>query len=115
MITQNQIESLCNNITMEYAPYKIYIFGSCTKGEQRETSDLDLLVIVNEGDTNRIRKEIIENNNPSFAIDLIIKKKEDFIYRLAENDFFLADIVKNGKLVYEKHELEDTNENKLLF
>ena len=47
-VTEQSIKSLVKNIVDEFHPEFIYLFGSRARGEMREDSDVDLLIIVSE-------------------------------------------------------------------
>ena len=50
-----------------------------------------------------IRKalEILNRVNPHVPVDLVVKTPEEIDRRIRENDFFLADILRCGRVLYE--------------
>jgi len=45
--------------------------------------------------------EILNRVEPEFAVDLIVRTPQEIRRRLAQQDRFLADIVRRGKVLYE--------------
>ena len=45
--------------------------------------------------------EILNKINPKFAVDLLVRTPEQVQQRLAWNDFFLQEILAQGKILYE--------------
>lgn len=58
MITEEQIQAVVRRIVKGYAPDKSILFGSYTYGEPTEHSDLDLLIIKEKGEANRVERAI---------------------------------------------------------
>ena len=49
----------------------------------------------------RMSVEILNRVEPEFPVDVIVRTPRQLRERLALNDFFLSDVVKNGKVLYE--------------
>ncbi|MGH7595378.1 MAG: nucleotidyltransferase domain-containing protein [bacterium] len=49
MITQEQIQATVDQIAQKFNPLKIVLFGSYARGESHLHSDVDLLVILEDG------------------------------------------------------------------
>ena len=65
-------------------------------------SDLDLLVILPfEGRPVYKSMEILEMVHPTVPPDLIVKTPEQLATRLALHDFFLQEVIRKGKVIYE--------------
>lgn len=100
-----KIKNIAEKIVKEYQPEKIILFGSYAWGEPTEDSDVDLF-IVKESAKQRIdrarelRMRLIGNKFP--PIDLLIYTTEEMKKRVAIKDFFINDIIKKGKVLYEK-------------
>jgi len=96
------IKDLCEQIVRAVSPQKIILFGSYAYGNPTEDSDIDLLVIMPfEGSPHdqafRIRMQI----EPPMALDLLVRTPEFVAQRIEMGDFFMQDIVKDGKVIYE--------------
>lgn len=102
MITQLQIDDLAARIATSCKPEKIILFGSYTYGNPGEDSDLDLLVVLPfEGRAIYKSIEILEMVHPTLPLDLIVRTPEQLTTRLELHDFFLQEIVRKGKVLYE--------------
>jgi len=103
MIALRDIEMFTGKLADVYHPRRIVMFGSYAAGKMRQDSDVDLLVTF-DSVSNRLRTvtEVITNLKPRFAVDLMIRTEQEVRDRLRENDGFMADIMKNGRVLYEK-------------
>jgi predicted nucleotidyltransferase len=98
----DQIEKFVNEIVQKFDPVRVILFGSYASDQTSPGSDVDLLVVMDfEGRPQlqafKIRKEI----QRSFPLDLIVRKPFEIEQRLAEGDFFLKEVLKDGKVLYE--------------
>lgn len=57
--TMSEIEKLKNALVKELAPEQIWLFGSFAKGTQREDSDIDLYIVMNNNVSNSELFEIM--------------------------------------------------------
>jgi predicted nucleotidyltransferase len=102
MIDMNAIREVTERIVQEFQPERIILFGSCAYGTPTPDSDVDLLVIVPfEGKAPRKSLEILNKVDPKFSVDIVVRTPEQVQQRLTWNDFFLRDIIKKGKVLYE--------------
>jgi predicted nucleotidyltransferase len=102
MIDEKSIFELRDRIALEFQPQRIIMFGSCADGTQAESSDLDLLIIMRYvGSGLRKAVEILNRVNPRIPVDLVVKTPEEIHRRIRENDFFLVDILRCGRVLYE--------------
>ena len=102
MITSSRIQALCRRIADEFRPERIILFGSHASGHAREDSDVDLLVVMPfKGKCARKSVEILNRVEPDFPVDVIVRTPRQIRERLAGNDFFLREVVMNGKILYE--------------
>src|SRR5438094_5465684 len=89
-------------IAEEFHPDKIILFGSYAYGTPHADSDVDLLVIMparNELDQAMRIRLAVDNQ---FPLDLILRTPKNMVWRLAEGDSFLREVVTRGKVLYEK-------------
>ncbi len=102
-IPQEAIDYVVWQIAEKFQPSKIILFGSYAYGNPRPESDVDVLVIMDsplkESELSfQIRKSIEYN----FGIDLVVKTPKDLKRRIDLGDVFLKEIVRKGKVVYER-------------
>jgi len=93
-------------------PYKIILFGSCATGKSNENSDIDLLVILDNNHVSktyeeRLNKKIYIRNlvldiNRKIPLDILVYSKEEFKIIKNHGNYFIDEIEKTGKVIYEK-------------
>ncbi len=102
MVDMDRIRELSDSIAREFHPERIILFGSYARGDARDQSDVDLLVIVPvEGHPAWKAVEIRRRTRPSFKVDLVVRSPEEVERRLALGEFFLQEIMEQGKVLYE--------------
>jgi predicted nucleotidyltransferase len=101
-VTQKTISDFARRIAEQFNPHKIILFGSYAYGKPTVDSDVDVLVIMPfEGKGVRKATEILLATDPSFPIDLIVRTPEQIKTRVELGDFFIREITKKGKVLYE--------------
>lgn len=79
------------------------LFGSYARGHPTKDSDVDLLVVLPfRGRATRKAAEIRTRMKCRFPLDLLVRTPEQVRRRLAGNDFFLTDVMRTGRVLYEK-------------
>ena len=102
MIEAGKIKSLISEIAREFKPQRIILFGSYATGNPTPDSDVDLLVVMPfEGKPVRKAIEIKNRVNARFPLELIVRTPEQVAYRMANNDWFIREIVEKGRTLYE--------------
>ena len=82
---------------------KIILFGSLASGEVGIKSDLDLLVIQDTDKPFLTRSRMImQQLNPCVAIDILVYTPEEFMKMQNEPNSFIRNILRKGRVVYEK-------------
>ena len=102
-IPQEAIDEVVRQIAEKFQPQKIILFGSYARGKPRPESDVDMLVIM-ETPLKEVEQaiEICQQIDYKFGLDLIVRTPERLARRLKMGDWFLRDILEEGKVVY-KH------------
>jgi len=96
-----------DRIVASLKPEKIVLFGSYASGKPTHDSDVDLLIIM---ETNGKRKEKLRAVSMllyprKFPVDIIIKTPKEVENALKggkDNGFFIREIIKKGKVLYER-------------
>lgn len=103
MFNQQTIENIKQTLIKEYRPVAIYIFGSYAWGHPDDESDLDLLVVVEKADEDRIKMLV----RGYLALAGIRGAKELVAYTKNEFDELSRDAMRlsykikhEGKLIY---------------
>jgi uncharacterized protein len=101
MVVHDNISELAERIAREFHPQRIILFGSSALGNVTEDSDIDLLVIMPTGGS-ALRKaaEIMNKISPRVSVDLIVRDPDDVERRTEFNDFFLREVIEEGKVLY---------------
>ncbi len=100
---EGELSRIVNIIVKEYTPEKVVLFGSLAEGKPHEWSDIDLLII-KETPIRPIDRclELFRIIKPKVGIDLFIYTPKEYDTLLREKYSFLFDILKRGKVLYEK-------------
>lgn len=87
----------------KYKPEKIILFGSCARRKPRKDSDIDLLIIkkTKKSPYKRIPEVRSYLRGINRAFDILVMKPKEVEKRLKLGDFFIEDILKEGKVLYE--------------
>jgi uncharacterized protein len=101
-IPDSVIQSLVRQIAEKFNPQKIILFGSYARGNPRPESDVDLLVVM-ETKMREIEQsiEICQQLDYLFGLDLIVYTPAHLAERLEMDDWFLQDVIEDGKVLYE--------------
>jgi uncharacterized protein len=102
MIEEKSIQDLRDRIATEFRPQRIILFGSYANGAPTKDSDLDILIIMKfTGSGSKKAVEILNQIQPKIPVDLVVRTPKEIKKRLQANDFFLADILRHGRVLYE--------------
>jgi predicted nucleotidyltransferase len=101
-VTDETLASLTQRIVDAVYPYRVILFGSRAWGTARPDSDIDVLVIVDECEDPRERRYSVYDaaKIPWIPMDILVRTPADIETRLAMGDFFIKDIIENGRVLY---------------
>ncbi len=101
-IPQEAIDEVVRQIAEKFHPQKIILFGSYARGNPRPESDVDLLVVMDTPlKESRQSLEIRRHLGVMFGLDLMVYTPAQLKKRVDMQDWFLRDILKEGKVLYE--------------
>ncbi|HPJ43261.1 MAG TPA: nucleotidyltransferase domain-containing protein [Spirochaetota bacterium] len=102
MLSETKINSIRDIIIEKFDPAAIYLFGSYAKGEAREQSDLDLLIINRSSiPDDRVGIEISKALFPrDYSLDLFVLNTDEMKKRLKNDSKFWNNILKHSKKIY---------------
>jgi predicted nucleotidyltransferase len=104
MVEMKRIRDLTSQIAREFNPDRIILFGSYAYGQPGDDSDVDILVVLPfKGKPVRKAIEIRNRINPAIPVDLIVRTPEQVAERIANNDWFMREIVEKGRTLYESN------------
>ncbi len=102
MIAMKDIRAFARRIAKEFEPKRIILFGSYAYGKPTEDSDVDILVVFNgRGSARQKSLEIRLRMHPGYPLDLLTRTEQEVRQRLAMNDWFMQEIIEQGKVLYE--------------
>lgn len=95
------VRTFVRQVAERFRPDKIILFGSHAYGRADADSDVDLLVIMPArdvvGQAIRIRRAVVR----PFPLDLLVRTPQQVSWGVRENNWFLREIVEEGKVLYE--------------
>ncbi len=104
MITNDEINKISQEITANFFPDKIILFGSYAYGTPTTNSDLDLLVILPFTGKNFYKSlEIYQSLNANFPIDILARTPDDTEKRFRLGDPLIREALNKGKILYERN------------
>lgn len=100
-IPAEAIQHVVDEIARQFSPQRIVLFGSYAGGNPRPESDVDLLVVMATLDEGQQSLMIRQAIPCEFGLDLVVRTHESLKQRIEWGDFFLKDVLAQGKVVYE--------------
>lgn len=101
-IPQEAIDEVVLQIAEKFKPRKIILFGSYARGNPRPESDVDMLVVMNTP-LKEVQQaiQICQQIQYRFGLDLIVHTPKHLAERVKMGDWFLRDVLEEGKVLYE--------------
>ncbi len=102
---EKSLRSVLQILKKRYGPDKVILYGSFAKGQISETSDLDLLIIKKDVPVrywDRIKELAPLLCESDVGLDYVVWTPEEWHKGLQENQFLAQEIVREGKVVYDK-------------
>jgi len=106
IIADETIERMVETVVRETQPEMVYVFGSYARGQARQESDVDVLIIQAEdfgpehsrwAEVKRIRRALSEFRFPK---DILVFSKVEFDYWKGASSHVIAQAAKEGRLMY---------------
>ena len=102
-VTEHEIKSFVNDVVKRFNPERVILFGSHASGDITPDSDVDILVVMEfKSHPHQQAFEIRRAIKRSFPLDLLVRRPADIDRRLRLGDFFIKEIVREGKVLYER-------------
>lgn len=101
---EKELHRIVGILIEEYKPEKIILFGSLASGRIYEWSDIDLLIIkeTEKRPLDRALEVYTLLGNYRDPMDIIVYTPAEVELLLDEGSFFVAEILTEGKVLYEK-------------
>ncbi len=104
IVSEREIQEFCDRLVKEFNPDKVILFGSYARGEQREWSDVDIMVVMPfEGRSFDKELEMIDRLNAPSYCDLRAIQPALLEKRYREFDSVANDVIRNGKVLYDRY------------
>jgi predicted nucleotidyltransferase len=106
MDIQAHIQKVCKQIVDRFQPQKVILFGSYAYGTPTYDSDIDLLVVMPyEGNELDKMPEVRRELSSAMPLDVLVKTPTQIETRIRMEDFFVREIMDNGKVLYDAGDL----------
>lgn len=103
MANKTEAKKIINQLVEGYQPEKIILFGSFANGGRSLASDIDLAVIKKTKASFPERlKKIAKIVRSWEAFDILVYTPKEWQGALEEGNYFIKEIARTGKVVYEK-------------
>src|SRR5205807_1939951 len=96
------IRRFARAVAQRFHPDKIILFGSYAYGTPHADSDVDILVVMPARNQLDQAFKIHSTLLPPFPLDIIVRTPKNLLWRLEERESFHTEIVRKGKVLYEK-------------
>ncbi len=97
-----EINEIVNQISNQFKPCKIILFGSYAYGNPDKSSDVDLLIIMDyQGSPRKQAALILQEIDYHIPLDVLVRSTDQISERVKNGDFFLKEIIEKGKILYE--------------
>jgi len=103
---KNELNNIVQALSKTNTVSRIYLFGSYSRGEENENSDLDLCVLTTEKirdhfkTAGKYREKIFDVQ--TMALDLIAENYDSFYYHAKRPSSFYHEIAEKGVLLYDR-------------
>ena len=95
------IRRYARQVAERFRPNKIILFGSYAYGTPHDDSDVDLLVVMPAANPVSEAVRIRLALPAPFPMDLLVRTARELRRALDDEDWFLREVVENGKVLYE--------------
>lgn len=96
------LATLVQRIRVLCSPEQVYLFGSRAHGTARNASDVDLLVVLPDGEATMDRWAALLDATACgpVGVDVAISTPEEFAWRSQVSGFVECDALRHGRLLY---------------
>ena len=103
-VTEERLREVVRRIVEAFDPERIILFGSHAWGEPTPHSDVDLLIVMKDGErparrSARVARILLD---VPFPIDILVRTPTELQHRLRIGDYFIQEILEQGQMLYER-------------
>ncbi|MCC6476349.1 nucleotidyltransferase domain-containing protein [bacterium] len=104
IVSEQEIQEFCNSVVKQFNPEKVILFGSYARGEQRDWSDVDIMVVMPfEGNGIDLSVKMRTSIQHDFPLDLITVRPDELTRRHKEHDPFIGHALGDSRTLYERN------------
>ena len=102
-VTEALLADITRRVVEKFQPHKVVLFGSYAYGVPHADSDVDLFVVMDSDElmSQRIRRVAEVAEVRFLPMDILVYTPAEIEKRLAMGDFFIAEILTKGKVLYQ--------------
>ena len=101
LVTPDALAAFTSALVHNFAPEKVILFGSLSRGQARWDSDADILVIMPfEGRPLALMRDIRRVCRPEFPLDLLVRQPADIEKRYRWGDPIVREALDHGTLLH---------------
>lgn len=100
---QSEIKKITDQLIKNYQPQKIILFGSAARGDYKEDSDIDMLIIKDTAKRRIDRiKDVLLAVDYSVPFEPLVYSPREVEKRTNLGDSFILEVLNQGKILYER-------------
>lgn len=101
-VLQKKLDNIVAQLTINYKPQKVILFGSTVRGKTSSDSDFDFLIVKEDVPYRGIdrMREVRNIVNTDMPCDFLVAKPSEVKKRLLLGDPFMKEIMEQGKVIY---------------
>jgi predicted nucleotidyltransferase len=101
-VTEERLQEVARRIVETFNPECIILFGSCASGEPTPDSDVDLLIVMEDGEHLAERRTAVCRlfRPRPFPMDILVYTPAEIQHALALRNTFILEAVERGGVLY---------------
>ena len=105
-VTEERLQEVVRRIVEAFDPERIILFGSYARGEPTPHSDVDLLIVMEDGGRPAERRMAISRlfRPRPFPMDILVYTPAEIQHALTLRDPFILETLERGKTLYARTE-----------
>ena len=101
VFSREALDAFTRTLVEQFAPEKVILFGSQARGDARQDSDADILVVMPyEGEPREMVEALLAAGNADFPLDLHLRRPEEIAPRYRWGDPIIREALDHGEVLY---------------
>lgn len=99
-----RLAKMVQRLVQAFNPESVILFGSFAYGKPTPDSDVDLLIVMDSDERPAARASQVSKllQPRPFPMDILVRTPDEVRHRLEIGDYFFQEILKKGKVLYER-------------